>query len=62
MIGLKSKNIIEYIKLIQLHNNEPHIIFKLIFTQVSIYVSLFFTTLILCGVLIKDQIPRKLVS
>lgn len=62
MMGFKSKNIADYIKIIQLHNHESHWFFKLVFTQVSIYVSLFFTLLVICGLLIKEQIPKKLVS
>ncbi|VVC28548.1 Hypothetical protein CINCED_3A011709 [Cinara cedri] len=61
MVGLRSKNLIDFIKLIQVQTKESHSVFKLIFTQVSVYVSLFFTVLVLCGVLIKDQMPKTLI-
>jgi len=62
MMGFKSKNVMDYIKLIQLQNNDSHWFFKIIFVQVSIYVSLFFTMLVMFGLMIKDQVPKKLVS
>jgi len=62
MMGFKSKNVSDYIKILQLQNHDSHWFFKIVFTQVSIYVSLFFTMLVICGLLIKEQIPKKLVS
>jgi len=61
-MGYKQKNFSDFIKIILLQKHETHWILKMIFTQVSIYVSLFFTALIICGVLIKEQMPKKLVS
>lgn len=62
IMGFKSKNVSDYIKILQLQRHESHIFFKIIFTQVSIYINLFFTMLVICGALIKEQIPKKLVS
>lgn len=62
MMGFRSRNVSDYIKMIQLQSHESHWFFKIVFTQVSIYVSIFFTMLILWGALIKEQIPKKLVS
>jgi len=62
MMGFKNRNVTDYIKMFQLQKHESHWFFKIVFTQVSIYVSLFFTMLVICGLLIKEQIPKKLVS
>ncbi|CAI6362094.1 unnamed protein product [Macrosiphum euphorbiae] len=61
MMGFKNRNVTDYIKILQLQNHESHWFFKIVFTQISIYVSLFFTMLVICGLLIKEQIPKKLV-
>lgn len=62
IMGFKNKNASDYIKILQLQRHESHLFFKIIFTQVSIYISLFFTSLVMCGIVIKEQIPKKLVS
>lgn len=62
MMGFKNKNVSDYIKILQLQKHDSNWFFKLIFTQVAIYVSLFFTMLVISGILIKEQIPKKLVS
>lgn len=62
MMGFKNRNVTDYIKLLQLQNHDSHWFFKMIFVQVSIYVSLFFTMLVICGLMIKEQVPKKLVS
>lgn len=62
MMGFKNKNFSDYMKIIQLQNHESHWFYKMVFTQVSVYVSLFFTMLVLCGIALKEQMPKKLVS
>lgn len=62
MMGFKSKNVADYIKFLQLQSHESHWFFKIVFTQIAIYVSLFFTMLVMCGLLIKEQMPKRLVS
>ncbi|XP_022168578.1 uncharacterized protein LOC111032512 [Myzus persicae] len=61
MMGFKNKNVTDYVKMLQLQSHESHWFFKIVFTQIAIYVSLFFTMLVICGLLIKEQIPKKLV-
>lgn len=62
MMGFKNRNVSDYIKMFHLQTHESHWFFKIVFTQISIYVSLFFTMLVICGLLIKEQVPKKLVS
>lgn len=61
LMGYRNKTVIDYIKFIQLESHESHWLFKAIFVQITIYVSLFFTMLVMCGILIKEQMPKKLV-
>lgn len=62
MMGIKNRNLEDYIRIFQLQRHETHWFQKMVFTQVSIYVSLFFTLLVICGTMIKEEIPKKLVS
>lgn len=62
MMGYKNKNVSDYIKIFQLQSHEKNWVIKMVFTQVSIYVSLFFSMLVISGSLIKEQMPKKLVS
>lgn len=62
MMGYKNKNLSDYLMLLAVQRHQAYWLFKFIFTQVTIYVNLFFTTLVLCGMLINEQIPKKLVN
>ncbi|XP_025405383.1 uncharacterized protein LOC112679703 [Sipha flava] len=61
LMGYRNKTINDYIKLLQLQSHESHWFFKIVFIQITIYVSLFFTLMVMCGVLIKEQMPKKLI-
>lgn len=49
------------ILLLTLLGDKSHGFFKVVFIQITIYVSLFFILLVMCGILIKEQMPKKLV-
>lgn len=61
-MGYRNKNLNDYLKVLSLQRHEAYWFYKIIFIQVAIYVNIFFTMLVLSGMLIKERIPKKLVS
>ncbi|XP_050433711.1 uncharacterized protein LOC126841338 [Adelges cooleyi] len=61
MAGFQNHNLRDYLLMLQLQAHQPNWFNKVIVTQVTVYVCLFYSVLIVIGEMIKEPVSKKLV-